>query len=318
MLRALVYSKGKLREEADLSRIARAASNRSNTVWLDVDSPDGREMESVAKAFGLHALSVEDVTKVYQRPKAEAFENYALVIIRSFRKDDPSQTVQLNFILSHNFLITLSFEPVTAQDDFYEKARQNPYLMSLGSDYLLYAVIDKVVDDYFPIAGDITEKLDVLEDAVFQNPDEGLLNGVFETKKRLFAFRKEVQPVRDIANALSRGEVKFVRGPNSPYFRDVYDHMVRILDNVELNRDLVSNIMDAYLSAVSNNLNKSMKRIAAISTILMPPTLLASAFGMNFRVIPEADWDYGFYLIIVVMVAMVLGSFWYFRKKDWI
>ena len=318
MLRALIYTKGKLREESDLSLVAKAAANRSNTVWLDVDSPDGVEVEAVARAFGIHQLSVEDMTRLYQRPKAEPFEHYALVIVRSFMKDDPSQTVQLNFILSSNYLITLSFEPVAPQDDFYEKARQNPYLLSLGADYLLYAVMDKVVDDYFPIAGDITEKLDLLEDAVFQNPDESLLNGVFETKKQLFAFRKEVQPVRDIANALSRREIKFVRQSNAPYFRDVYDHMVRILDNIELNRDLVSNIMDAYLSAVSNNLNKSMKRIAAISTILMPPTLLASAFGMNFRVIPEADWDYGFYLIIAVMVAMVLGSFWYFRKKDWL
>lgn len=318
MIRALVYSKGKIREETGLDEIRRAFGSKANTVWVDVDSPSKSEIEEIAAAFSLHKLTVSDILRQRQRPKIESFEEYAFMVLRAFPSGKLDKSVQLNLLLFPNCIFTISFDPVTSQDDFYEKVKSNPYPLSLGPDYILYAVADGVVEGYFPFANDITDRLDALEDEVFSSPDEAILSQVFETKKQLFAFRKEVMPMRDMANSLARLEVKFVRSRNAPYFRDVYDHLVRLLDGVELSRDLVSNIMDAYLSSVSNGLNKSMKRIAAISLILMPPTLIASIFGMNFRVMPETEWEFGFYLIITIMLCLMLSSFYYFKREDWL
>ena len=333
MIRALIYSKGKVKEEFDMPAIAKAIASKSNTVWIDVDSPLKEDLDELVGLLDIHALSVEDARKTNQRTKIDVYPNYAYVVMRSFKTivdDDQAKmrdedvdviagkTTQLNFFLSQNCLLTHSFENATTQEEVYEKAKKNPYLMSLGADYLLYAVMDATVDDYFPLFNAITEKLDYLEDMVLDKPTKSTLTEALRLKKLLFAFKKEVQPLRDVTSSLSRREVRFVSDANAPYFRDVYDHIVRLMDNIEMNRDLVSNIMEAYLSSVSNTLNKSMKRVAAISTILMPPTLLGSVFGMNFAVIPESEWEYGFYAVIGIMLLMVLGTTWYFKKEDWL
>ena len=333
MIRALVYSKGKIREESEMPAIAKAISSRANIVWVDIDSPKKADLDLLVSVLKIHALSIEDARKTNQRPKIEVYPNYAYVVMRSFKtiidgavfklEDEDvdilaDKTTQLNFFLSENCLLTHSFENATTQEEVYEKAKKNPYLMSLGADYLLYAVMDATVDDYFPLFNAITDKLDELEDVVLDTPTKATLAEAMRLKKLLFAFKKDVQPLRDVTSSLSRREVRFVHDVNAPYFRDVYDHLVRLLDNIEMNRDLVSNIMEAYLSSVSNTLNKSMKRVAAISTILMPPTLLAGIFGMNFAIIPERDLEYGFWLIIGVMAIMVVGTTLYFKKEDWL
>jgi len=333
MIRALIYSKDKVKEEFDMPTIAKAIAAKTNTVWVDIDSPLKEDLDELVSIMKIHELSVDDARKTNQRTKVDVYPNYAYVVMRSFKTivdgADFSfnaeeidlisgKTTQLNFFLSENTLLTHSFENATTQEEVYEKAKKNPYLMSLGADYLLYAVMDATVDDYFPLFNAITEKLDDLEDAVLDKPTKATLTEALMLKKLLFAFKKEVQPLRDVTSSLSRREVRFVTDANAPYFRDVYDHIVRLMDNIEMNRDLVSNIMEAYLSSVSNNLNKSMKRVAAISTILMPPTLLGSIFGMNFKVIPESEWEYGFYLVIGIMIVMLVGTFWYFKKEDWL
>jgi len=333
MIRALIYSKDKVKEEFDMPTIAKAIAAKTNTVWVDIDSPLKEDLDELVSIMKIHELSVDDARKTNQRTKVDVYPNYAYVVMRSFKTivdgADFSfnaeeidlisgKTTQLNFFLSENTLLTHSFENATTQEEVYEKAKKNPYLMSLGADYLLYAVMDATVDDYFPLFNAITEKLDDLEDAVLDKPTKATLTEALMLKKLLFAFKKEAQPLRDVTSSLSRREVRFVTDANAPYFRDVYDHIVRLMDNIEMNRDLVSNIMEAYLSSVSNNLNKSMKRVAAISTILMPPTLLGSIFGMNFKVIPESEWEYGFYLVIGIMIVMLVGTFWYFKKEDWL
>lgn len=333
MIRALIYSKGKVKEEFGMPAIAKAISVKPNTVWVDIDSPKKEDLDKLVSILKIHELSVEDARKTNQRPKLEVYPDYAYVVMRSFKTIiDPAsfkladedidilsgKTTQLNFFLSQNCLLTHSFDNATTQEEVYEKAKKNPYLMSLGADYLLYAVMDATVDDYFPLFGAITDKLDELEDVVLDKPTKATLAEALRLKKLLFAFRKEVQPLRDVTSCLSRREVRFVSDANAPYFRDVYDHLVRLLDNIEMNRDLVSNIMEAYLSSVSNTLNKSMKRVAAISTILMPPTLLAGIFGMNFHNMPETEFEYGFYVLLSVMAIMMVGTTLYFKKEDWL
>ncbi|MFA5247313.1 MAG: magnesium/cobalt transporter CorA [Candidatus Micrarchaeia archaeon] len=333
MIRALIYSKEKVHEEFEMPAIAKAISIKSNTVWVDIDSPLKEDLDELVEIMKIHELSVDDARKTNQRTKIEVYPNYAYVVMRSFKTivDGADialnneevdllagKTTQLNFFLSQNCLLTHSFENATTQEEVYEKVKKNPYLMSLGADYLLYAIMDATVDDYFPLFNAITEKLDALEDRVLDKPTKATLGEALRLKKLLFAFKKEVQPLRDVTSSLARREVRFVSDANAPYFRDVYDHIVRLMDNIEMNRDLVSNIMEAYLSSVSNSLNKSMKRVAAISTILMPPTLLGSIFGMNFKVIPESEWEYGFYLVIGIMLAMLIGTYWYFKKEDWL
>ena len=337
MIRALIYSKGKVREEFDLHAIAKAAAAKSNTVWVDVDAPKLAETEELVRAFKLHELSVEDAQKTNQRPKVEVYPNYAFVVVRSFKAPAipagagqdyeigqgetdlvSGKTTQLNFFLGDNWIITHSLDNATTQEVVYEKAKKNPYLLSLGADYILYAVMDATVDDYFPLFNAITEKLDCLEDEVLGKPTNATLSEALRLKRLLFAFRKEVQPLRDVAGSLSRREVRFVADINAPYYRDTYDHLVRLLDNVEMNRDMVTNVMEAYLSSVSNTLNKSMKRVAAISTILMPPALLAGIFGMNFHNMPETELESGFYILLAVMAVMIVGTTLYFRKEDWL
>jgi magnesium transporter len=333
MIRALVYCKGKVSETSEMPAIAKAIASKANTVWVDIDSPKKEDLDELVSVLKIHELSVEDARKTNQRPKVEVYPDYAYVVMRSFKtivgcaepelsdKDIDAlseKTTQLNFFLSENCLLTHSFENATTQEEVYEKAKKNPYLLSLGADYLLYAVMDATVDDYFPLFNAITEKLDELEDVVLDKPTKQTLAEALRLKKMLFAFKKEVQPLRDVTSSLSRREVRFVSDATAPYFRDVYDHTVRLLDSIEMNRDLVSNIMEAYLSSVSNTLNKSMKRVAAISTILMPPTLLAGIFGMNFHNMPETEFEYGFYVMLSVMAIMMVGTTLYFRKEDWI
>ncbi|MFH0922743.1 MAG: magnesium transporter CorA family protein, partial [Candidatus Micrarchaeota archaeon] len=194
----------------------------------------------------------------------------------------------------------------------------NPNILARGADFAVYSILDAIVDAFFPILREMDDEIDDIEEQIFKNPDAKLLSRLFQLKRRIMLLRRIVWPLRDILNVLARRDFEFVSEKNASYFRDVYDHLIRLTETTDSARDMITSSMEGYLSMVSNNLNVIMKKLAAFAAILLAPSLIAGVYGMNFEHIPNSQAQHGFYEVIAIMAATVMLLYWYFKRKEWL
>ncbi len=319
MIRALVHTKGRpIREELSLSKIAEAAASKSNTLWIDVDAPTKEELDALASKFSISELTISDILKNQCRPKVEQFDNYSLIVLRAFAPGSLDKSIQFSALLFSNALMTISADPVTSQDELYEYVRKNPGPMALGMDFVLYEVLARIIDSYSPYIKEITESLDELENETFERPDESIPVRLFDAKKQLYAFRKEAAPLQEITDSISSLGIRFVSRCNAQYFQDASGSLASLLDAVDSSMDLANSLMEASLLEETGNTNRSLRRIAAIALILLPPILLAAIFGMKFQGVPFSDLEMGFYLALMLILSLLVSSYYYFKRIDWI
>jgi magnesium transporter len=262
------------------------------------------------------------VVNTYQRPKVEEFDDYIFVVLRAIRynRDNASlQSEQVSLVLSENWLVSFQegnhklFEAVT---DRIQKGRGR--IRKLGVDYLAYVLMDAVVDQYFVALESIGEELEELEVELLENPNETTMHRLHHLKRQSLAFRKAVWPLREVVAWLSREETRLVRSDVHPFLRDLYDHTIQVIDQVETLRDLLSGLLDIYLSSVSNRMNQVMKVLTIIATIFIPLTFLAGLYGMNFKFMPELEWKWGYPVVLAIMLVSVAGMLYYFHRKKWL
>lgn len=302
----------------------------SNSVsWVDVQGLGSEDvLQRLGKVFSLHPLVLEDVVNVPQRPKVEEYGNQQILIAQMVSLKPEGKgffTEQVSFILGKNYLLTVQEEP---EFDTFEPVRQRLHhdrgnIRQQGADYLLYALLDTVIDGFFPVLEDYGERLEELEDEVVAKPNQATLDKIHKIKRELLLLRRSIWPQRDAINALIRDGSALISAPIYIYLRDCYDHAVQIIDMVETYRELASNLMDVYLSSISNRMNEVMKVLTVISTIFIPLTFIAGVYGMNFDPevagnMPELRIPYGYAICWLVMIAIALSLLFYFWRRGWL
>lgn len=301
-----------------------AFRDKPTVTWINIDGIHQAEViAQIGDCFNLHPLVLEDIQNTEQRPKIESYTDYLYIVVKMLYFDETVNAVsieQVSIVVGKNYVI--SFQEGIEGDVFghlRERLRnEQGRVRRLGSDYLAYSLIDAIVDNYFSIIEKMGEKIELLEERLISNPTAGTLHEIHFLKREMIFLRKAVWPLREVISVLGRSETEIIQESTRIYLRDVYDHTIQVIDTVESYRDMVSGMLDIYLSSVSNRLNAVMKVLTIIATIFMPLTFIAGVYGMNFKHMPELEWPYGYLMIWGIMIAIALWMLAFFRKKKWL
>lgn len=292
----------------------------SNIVWVDVADPTSKDFDDLAREFGFHPLSIEDCLNEHQRPKVEEYPGYYFIVLyeAEMHPDCQLELRELNIFLGANYLVTVHSQPIRNIEEARQLWRQWADLAERKTGLPAYLLMDAIVDDYMPMLDNFSDRLDELEAQIFESFQPEALRDIFRIKKQLIFLRRAVVPLRDVFNTLLRREQPIFSRETMIYFHDVYDHLIRVADSIDALREIVGSTMEAYLSVSANRTNFVMKRLTAISAILMSVTLIAGIYGMNFNYMPELGWRYGYIGAWVAILVVGLSLYFYFRKIKWL
>ena len=297
--------------------------------WINVDGIHDTEIiEKIGLRFDLHPFILEDILNTSQRPKTEDFGSYLFVVLKMLHQNSngrQTETEQVSIVLGRNFVISFQEKEGDVFDPIRERIRNaKGRVRKMGADYLAYSLIDAIVDDYFFILEGISEKIEAAEENLIQEPTPQTLKAIYNLKQNTLFLRKSIWPLREVISNLERGESKLIKGSTHVFLKNVYDHTIQVIDTIDTFRDMVSGMLDIYLSSVSNKMNEIMKVLTIIATIFIPLTFVAGIYGMNFNTqasrwnMPELNWRYGYILAWGVMLFIVLGMLTYFKRKKWL
>jgi len=291
--------------------------------WINIDGLHEVEIiEKIGNHFDIHPLVLEDILHTGQRPKFEDFGKYLYIVLRSLFYDeepDEIQEEQMSFLVGSNYVISLQERAGDEFNPVRERIRSGRFqLKKRKADFVAYSLIDAVVDNYFLILEKIGEKIESLEDELLDHPTPETLQTIHHLKRKLIALRKSVWPLREVIGGLERGESTLFDKATLIYLKDVHDHTIQVIDTIETYRDMVSGMLDIYLSTLSNRMNEVMKVLTIIATIFIPLTFIAGIYGMNFEFMPELKWRWGYFFIWGLMIIIGIGMVFYFWKKKWL
>lgn len=302
---------------------AAAYRDTRRTAWIHVDGVHRVDLVSrLGECFGLHSLVLEDVLNTNQRPKLDQMEGYLYLVFRLLTWDEAAgdmRSEQVSLILGPRYVLSFAERTSTVFDPLRDRIRQGVgRIRKSGADYLAYALLDVVVDHYFVVLEKLDEEIENLETGLAANPTPAMLAALNRLKRQALFLRKSVWPLREAIASLQRRDSPLIAESTGLYLRDLYDHVVHVIDTIETLRDMLSGMLDIYLSSVSNRMNEVMKLLTVISTIFIPLTFLCGVYGMNFKHMPELDFDYGYEVFwgVMLLVALLLVAF--FRRKRWL
>lgn len=317
MITARCYPQG-VGREIEPSEISEEIKVDDQLVWVDITAPTEAELAMVQEEFSLHPLAMEDVRERHQRPKLEHYPDHAFIVAYT------AERIELDVFIGPSWLITVREKEPLEDPSFIDAARTRferirPEHATVG--FLLYVILDEVVDGYFSRNDEVEDELEELEDSIFseQPVDERLVQqNLFDIRRRLITYRRLAMPTRDVLAALLRREVEWVDENAVIHLQDVFDHVLRAIDMVDNHRELMGNAVDAHLAIMSNRMNKVMKRMTSWGAILLGSTLVTGVYGMNFRHMPELTWHWGFWWALAIMAFITVAGYLWFRAKDWL
>jgi len=297
--------------------------DKPTTTWINIDGLHQVEiLERLGECYGLHPLVLEDILNTDQRPKMEDYGDYIYIVLKMLDQSNKSSEIvmeQISLILGPNFVFSFQEKEGDVFDPIRERIRNGKgRIRKMGTDYLTYALLDSIVDNYFIILEKLGEKIEFLEEKLVSRPTPETLQTIHQLKREMIFLRKTVWPLREVISGFERNESSLIMESTKIYLRDVYDHTIQTIDTIETFRDMVSGMLDIYLSSVSNRLNSVMKVLTIIATIFMPLTFLAGIYGMNFKYMPELEWRWSYPVIWLIMVGIGIFMLLYFRKKKWL
>ena len=297
--------------------------DKPTVTWINVDGLHQVEvLEKLGECYGFHPLMLEDILNTDQRPKMEDYGDYVYVVLKMLDQSNKNHEVvmeQISLILGPNFVISFQEMEGDLFDPIRERIRNDKgRIRKMGADYLAYTLVDSIVDNYFIIMEKLGEKIEFLEEELVTRPTAETLKTIHQLKREMIFLRKAVWPLREVVSGLQRGESSLIKEPTRIYLRDVYDHTIQVIDTIETFRDMVSGMLDIYLSSISNRLNAVMKVLTIIATIFMPLTFIAGIYGMNFKYMPELEWRWGYPVIWLVVIFIGVSMLIYFKKKRWL
>jgi magnesium transporter len=325
---ARLYRDGQLADpDLDPSKVSDVLSERGAVVWVDVAHPTQEVMAALQEEFGFHELAIEDSLSPHQRPKAERYEGYYFLVcylveaVDELREDGDAGVVtrELAAFVCERYLVTIRKDEGIDLEQVAMQWEAHPDRLKEGGGAMLYWLLDAIVDGYFVAVDALEDRTEDLEEEILGSDEGGGVRGrIFSLRKELFHVRRAVAPLRDVLDSLQRRTLPVVTEDLEPYYRDVYDHVLRVTDYVDTLRDILSSMFDAHLSAVSNRLNETVKRLTSWAAIVAVPTLIASIYGMNFRHMPELYWRYGYLYALGLMGGLSFALYRFFKRRDWL
>ncbi|MEI7857757.1 MAG: magnesium/cobalt transporter CorA [Methanomicrobiales archaeon] len=311
-------------EEKEVKHISECFPFRDTgtVTWINVDGLGNPKLiDDLGKCFTIHPLILEDIFNTAQRPKMEDLGNYIYMTLKMLMYLPDKKEIKIehiSMVFGNNFLISFQEDIGDIFDPLRERIRKDGRIRKEGPDYLAYGLIDAIVDNYFSVMEQLEEQVEDLEEELIVSPTQESLQKISHLKKDMIFLRKSVWPLREMIHNLERSESSLIMESTRIYLRDVYDHSIQVIDTLETLRDMVSGMIDIYLSGLSYKMNEIMKVLTLIATIFIPLTFVVGLYGMNFKNMPEIDWEYGYYSVLILMILMVLVMLTYFRRKKWI
>jgi magnesium transporter len=312
-------------QESEMKQIIDCVHDKTHQTvkWLNVDGVHNSQLiEEIGKKFNLHALLLEDVSNTQQRPKLEEYDNTLFLIVKMLSYNEQEKRIeveQLSLVLGNNFLISFQEDK---EGDILDPIRERlrigkQKIRKSGADYLLYCILDMIIDHYFVILEKLGEEMNELEESIITDTSHGLLRTIYRMKRDMISLRRNIWPMREMLSNLERSENELLTDSTNIYFRDIYDHAIQAIETIEMYRDMLSGMLDIFLSSSSNHMNGIMKVLTTISTIFIPLTFIVGLYGMNFDYMPELHWKYGYLSVWVLMGLSVLTMAVYFKRKKW-
>ena len=296
---------------------------KESVTWFNITGiHDTKMVANLGSQFGLHSLILEDVVNSQQRPKIDDYGDYLFVVLKMLYAEKKTHTIvheQISLVVAPSYVI--SFQ--TFSDDVFDPVRNRikqgrGRIRAKGSDYLAYALIDTIVDNYFKVLEELGDKIETLDDHVISNPQTEMLHEIQQLKREVLYIRKSTWPLREITSMLLKGESPVIQDDTHIYLKDVHDHTVQVLETVEIYRDMLSSILDIYLSSLSNRMNEVMKVLTIMATIFIPLTFIAGIYGMNFKRMPELEWSWSYPVLLAIMVIIFIAMLVWLKNKKWI
>ena len=322
-IRLFSYTEDNFEEKLiDINKLSQLLPLKSKVHWIEVEGiHDVDIIKNLGEVFGLHPLVLEDILNTDHRPKIENYENYTYIVAKLllyYKKESEFSTEQESFILGENYIISFSERKTEIYSNVKERIRQGVgHTRKMGADYLLYSLLDVIVDNYFNVLERLSEEIELAEDELISNPSPETIKVLHKFKRQMLYMHKAVWPLREVMGVLERNETTLMKEATSIYIRDLYDHVIQIMETVETLRDILSSMLDMYLSSISNRMNEVMKILTMISTVFIPLTFIVGLYGMNFRYMPELNWPFMYPVVWVIMISIAVLMLSFFKKKKW-
>ena len=320
IINCVAYSGGRRIADVELSDVHEVLLSNNQFVWIGLHEPSDEMLNQVQREFGLHDLAVEDAKNAHQRPKVELYGDSVFVVLRTAQmKQHHTDFGETHFFVGPNFIVSVRHGSSISYANVRARCEEMPQLLSKGQGFVLYAVMDFIVDQYFPVVHDMEMELETIEDKIFkEKPSRETTEKIYQLKRELLEVKRAVSPLVDVCNRLMRFEIKCISPETQPYFRDIYDHVVRINEMVDNTRELLNTALEANFSLISITQSDVSKKFAGWAAIIAVPTMVAGFYGMNFRFIPNEGWHYGFYAVIFFTIVVCVFVYYLFRRSGWL
>lgn len=321
IINCAAYSQGRRVADVELNEVHDVLKANNQFVWIGLHEPSEEVLGKVQREFGLHDLAVEDAHSAHQRPKVELYGDSIFIVLRTahINKEHHTEFGETHFFVGPNFIVTVRHGSGVSYAEVRSRCESTPHLLSKGQGFALYSVMDFIVDRYFPVVHEMELELQSIEDKIFkEKPSRETTEQIYDLKRELLEVKRAVSPLVDICNRLMRFDIKWISEETRPYFRDVYDHVVRINEMVENTRELLNTAMEANFSLISISQSDVSRKFAGWAAIIAVPTMVAGFYGMNFKFMPEAEWEYGFYAVILFTIGCCILLYLLFKRSGWL
>jgi len=319
----LSYTEDSFQEKLiDINKMSPLIASKSKIHWIAVGGiHDVDIINKLGDIFGLHPLVLEGILNTDNRPKIENYDKYTYVVAKLLLYDEKQNeftTEQESFILGENYVISFSERKTEIYSTVQERIRKGAgHTRKMGADYLLYSLLDVIVDNYFNVLEKLSDEIELAEDELISNPSPDTLKVIHKFKRQMLYMHKAVWPLREVIGVMERNEIILMKESTSIYMRDLYDHVIQIMETVETLRDILSSMLDMYLSSISNRMNEVMKILTIISTVFIPLTFITGVYGMNFSHMPELNWLFMYPILWIIMISIAVLMLSFFKKKKW-
>lgn len=316
------YSEGRRTGSLAIDEIDAALADPAQFVWIGLYEPDEPLLRQVQRTFHLHDLAIEDAFRAHQRPKLEHYEDSLFIVLRTAQLVGTPSRIEFgetHVFVGPRYIVSVRHGSLRSHVGLRTRCESTPQLLTKGPGFVLYALMDFVVDQYFPIVETLEEELEAVEESIFASEyDRETTGRIYRLKRELLELKRAVSPLVDVCNRLMRFDNVFIPEDTRPYFRDVYDHAMRINEMIDTVRELLTTALEAHLSLVSVSQNQDTRRLAAWAAIIAVPTMIAGIYGMNFDFMPELKWQYGYAVAVLAMAVTCAGLFVGFKRSGWL
>jgi magnesium transporter len=321
IINCAAYAEGRRVANVELENAGEILRQTNGFVWIGLHEPKEETLQLVQKEFGLHELAIEDAHRAHQRPKVEIYGSSVFIVLRTARinKENRIEFGETHFFLGNNFIITVRHGSTISYADVRARCEKTPHLLAKGQGFALYAVMDSIVDQYFPVVNALEEDLDEVEHKIFkERPSRETTEYIYHLKHELLEVKRAVFPLVEICNRLMRFDFDYISEDTRPYFRDIYDHAMRINEMIDNSRELLNTALEANFSLISISQSEVSKKFAGWAAIIGVPTMVAGIYGMNFSDMPELRWHYGYPVVLSLTIVLCIVLYLLFRRSGWL